>query len=132
MGNKFGFTLTELIIAVAIVAIASAIAYPSYLYYLRVNRRSDAHVTLLKLASLQDNYFLYHNKYALLSDLIKNSKDEEFLSQNGFYQVKADVTDSSYIITATAIGSQEADNECAFITLSSDGRKSSSSHQACW
>ena len=86
----------------------------------------------MKLASLQDNYFLYHSKYALLSDLIKNSKDEAFLSQNGFYQVKADVTDSSYIITATAIGSQEADNECTFITLSSDGSKSSSSHQVCW
>ena len=37
-----GFTLIELMVAVAVVGILSAIAYPSYLQHVRKSRRADA------------------------------------------------------------------------------------------
>ncbi len=43
-----GFTLIELMIVVAVVAILSAIAYPSYTEYIRRGHRADARAGLLQ------------------------------------------------------------------------------------
>ncbi|WP_051384974.1 type IV pilin protein [Comamonas badia] len=45
-----GFTLIELMIVVAVVAILSAIAYPSYAEYIRRGHRADARAGLLQAA----------------------------------------------------------------------------------
>jgi len=52
-----GFTLTELMIVVAIAAILAAIAVPSYISYTREANRSDAQNSLLALASEQEKQF---------------------------------------------------------------------------
>lgn len=59
-----GFTLIELMIAVAIVAILAAIAYPSYQDYAKRTRRSDAQIALTKAANQQERYFTECNAYA--------------------------------------------------------------------
>lgn len=127
-----GFTLIELIITIVIIAILSTISYPSFLYYLHVSRRSDAHTSLLKLASLQEQYFLYHHKYASINELMHGSVNDFLISENSFYKIKSDVTESSYFLTASAIGVQEFDSQCQIITLSHDGKKGGADNQECW
>ncbi len=60
-----GFTLIEVMIAVAIVGILSAIAYPSYQQHVRSSRRADAQAALLELAQFMERRFTENNGYDL-------------------------------------------------------------------
>ena len=57
-GRHRGFTLMELMIVAAIVAILAAIAVPSYSLYLKQSRRSDTESTLLDIAQREQQYLL--------------------------------------------------------------------------
>lgn len=65
-----GFTLIELMIAVAVVGILAAIAYPSYTDYVRKARRATAESALMDLASKQQTFLLARRTYTdSLTDL---------------------------------------------------------------
>lgn len=53
-----GFTLIELMIAVAIVAILAAVAYPSYQDHIRKSRRAEAQAFLLSVAGRQQQFLV--------------------------------------------------------------------------
>jgi len=59
----FGFTLIELMITVAVVAILASIAYPSYQAQLRTSRRADAQASLMELQNFMERYFTENNCY---------------------------------------------------------------------
>lgn len=59
-----GFTLIELMIAVAIVAILAAIAVPSYAYMMKKSRRGDAEATLMDIAQREQQYLNDVRAYA--------------------------------------------------------------------
>lgn len=58
-----GFTLIELMIAVAVVGILSAIAYPSYQSYVVSSRRADAMSTLEQAAGTMERFFTINGNY---------------------------------------------------------------------
>jgi len=60
-----GFTLIEVMIAVAIVGILAAIALPSFQAHLRKGRRADAQAFMMDLANRQQQYLLDARSYAL-------------------------------------------------------------------
>lgn len=60
--NK-GFTLVELMIVVAIVAILASIAYPSYSNHVIKTRRTDAQGNLLALANAMERHYTQSNTY---------------------------------------------------------------------
>jgi len=60
-----GFTLIEIMVVVAIVAILAAIAIPSYQAHLRKGRRANAESFLSDVASRQQQYMLDARGYAL-------------------------------------------------------------------
>ena len=62
--TKNGFTLIELMITVAIVAILAAVALPSYQQYIIRAARTQAQSELLQLVNLQEKIYLNSNNYA--------------------------------------------------------------------
>ena len=63
-----GFTLIELMIAVAIVAVIAALAYPSYREQVARTRRGDARAVLLEDAQWLERQFTVSNAYNLKGD----------------------------------------------------------------
>lgn len=59
-----GFSLIELMIVVAIVAILAAVAYPSYQQHVIRNNRAAAQQYVLEVSSLQHQYILDTRNYA--------------------------------------------------------------------
>ncbi len=59
-----GFSLIELMVAVAVVGILAAIAYPAYTSQMKKGRRSAAESLLMDIAQRQQQYLLDQRSYA--------------------------------------------------------------------
>ncbi len=150
--RRRGFTLIELIVAMVIAAILAAIAIPAYSSFVRKGRRTDAKSALLDLASLEERYFTTANTYSsAASALGYGSAAWPITVGSGFYQIaQPQVTGAtaptstapagapaSYSITATAIGDQANDTDCATFTVDSAGDRTASTAgnavaSSCW
>ena len=64
-----GFTLIELMIVVAIVAVLAAIALPSYQDYVRKGRRADGRAMLQSASLAQEKFRLTNVAFANLATL---------------------------------------------------------------
>lgn len=58
-----GFTLIELMITVAIIAILSAVAFPAYTSYIQKGRRAEAKTALTDLLQQQERFLTQRNCY---------------------------------------------------------------------
>ena len=63
MDKQRGFTLVEIMIVVAIVAILSSIALPSYSEYVRRSQRLAARAIMLEAANWMERRFSVHHNY---------------------------------------------------------------------
>ncbi len=128
-----GFTLIELMVAVAIVGILAAVAYPSYQQYVSKSRRSEAKSLLLDAAAREEQYFMDNRAYTttMTSSGLGYSSTS---SEHGYYTLSAAITATTFTLTATAQGSQ-ADDACGNFTLTNDGTKDvtgSADASTCW
>jgi type IV pilus assembly protein PilE len=67
--TQTGFTLVELMIAIAIVGVLAAIAYPAYEEHLRKARRAEGKTALMKAAQLQERFYTVNARYANNNEL---------------------------------------------------------------
>ena len=127
--SAYGFTLIELMIAVAIVGILATVAYPSYVDYVVRSNRSEAPRELVRLANLQEQLFVDSRAYtADMSDLVGTSTVYE--TPNKHYKISATVVGSTFTLTATAQGIQATnDTDCIKIEITDTGSKTPT---ACW
>ena len=69
MRRQSGFTLLELMIVLAVIAILSAIAIPTYVNYGYRARRGDGQELLLRVANAQERYYSTANTYGALDQI---------------------------------------------------------------
>lgn len=119
-----GFTLTELMIVVAIVGILAAIAYPSYQTQVREARRSDAQGALMTLAQFMERYYTLNNTY-IGAVLPFNQSPIDGGNANYNLALQA-VAAQDYVLQAVPI---QADPQCGTLTLTNTGARTPA---ACW
>ncbi|MCD6663823.1 MAG: type IV pilin protein [Comamonas sp.] len=115
-----GFTLIELMIVVAVVAILSAIAYPSYAEYVRRGYRADARGGLLQAQQWLERAATATGVYpTTLPSALTWSGDSTRRYTIGF---KAGNSSTAYTLIATRkAGTGQANDKCGDFTLSSTG-----------
>jgi type IV pilus assembly protein PilE len=128
-----GFTLIELVIAMAIVGILATIAYASYSTQIQHSRRSDALTSVGSISSSLER--CYAQAYAYTG--CTNAAAGIAASQNGYYSIATAVAASTYTVTATPVGGQAGDTSCAVIAVSNSGQSAANSQgvdatKTCW
>lgn len=141
-----GFTLIELMIAVAIVGILATIAATSYQNQVMQSRRTDARSALLDLAGREEKLFSVTNAYGSTpAALGYGGAAFPQVVGSGYYTVnvvvpdplQAPATPTTYAITATpVVGSSQAnDLACTTLTVNQTGAQGSTGTgtvATCW
>ena len=122
--KRSGFTLVELMIVIAIVAILVSIALPNYQESVRKARRADAQTDLLEFSNTAERVFTVTNSYATTA-LPANS---DFY----VYSFPLAITATTYSIRATPTTAQSAD-ACGAMSMNQAGQRSKTGSLAgCW
>ena len=146
-----GFTLIELMIAVAIVGILVKLAYPAYNQSVLKSHRPEAKNALLDLAAREERYFSTTNQYTTSAPALGYASTltvtaaSPMLVQSGsstYYNMSIQVPDPgaatsapSFLATATAVNAQIKDTKCLNYVLSQSGAQSVSGTDTaanCW
>ena len=138
-----GFSLVELMVVIAIVALLSSIAVGAYRNYVMRATRTEARMALLAIQVAQEKFFLQNNQYAQnLATVIApppgglgiNSIDAAGLTSSGNYTVSfVAATPNTYTLQAVATGPQTHDTPiCLTFQLNEQGARTPADSTGCW
>ncbi len=144
--KQSGFTLIELMIAVAVVGILTAVAYPSYQNHIKKAKRSEAQAALVSMATAMEQWRVENNNSycgvstatppptcptLAASDIFSTQVPTDGGTKTYDLDFDTDPTQSYYKLKATPSGTQVGD-DCGYLTLDSTGVKASEKGTGCW
>jgi type IV pilus assembly protein PilE len=125
-----GFTLIEMMVVVALIAIMAAIALPSYREYIKKSRRAEAQSYLMNIALRQQQFLVDTRSYSALSpDNIASQPS----NVSGAYTVTMNVVAGpppTFTVTATP-KTDQASEKCGTLTIDQTGTKTANL-ASCW
>ena len=126
-----GFTLVEMVIALACVALLASLAWPSYQNLILRSQRAQARASLLQAAHWLERAAGANGSYPLTNDV-----PASVLQIDGQrYKMSVTSTAQSYTLSATPVGTQTADT-CGTLTVNHLGVRSvqgaSQTAAQCW
>ncbi|MDE1898026.1 MAG: prepilin-type N-terminal cleavage/methylation domain-containing protein [Xanthomonadaceae bacterium] len=131
MNRLSGFTLIELMIVVAIIAILTAIAYPAYTQYIYRSRRSDAYAGINQSQAILERCYAQYFSYQPTTGTCP--VPAATTSPEKYYNINTAVTSSTYTITAVPVGPQANDTSCPSFSIDQGGKKTPDpTTSRCW
>lgn len=147
MSRSRGFTLIELMVVLAVIAIIMAIALPSYNRQVQKSRRSEAKQVLMDYALREEKWRASNANYGSLANI-----GGVGTSPSGYYTIGAITfapaagncpgtstavsSANSFQITATKAGAQASDDSCATLVFSNTcgtiSKTSTPAGNSCW
>ena len=138
-----GFSLTELLIALAMMGILAAVAFPNYTESLRRANRAEAKSELVQVAAEQERFFSSYNSYSTDAEPLRTPifEGRDRTTTNAWYVISVAACTGGaeagiancFIATATAQNEQAADG-CTTFTLTSIGLRGATglTSDECW
>lgn len=119
-----GFTLLELMIAVAILGILTLITYPSYKTYIRRVRLSEVKSTLLMNAQTMERYYRQKGTF--------ENYDKNKLKQNKYFNITLSKVSPDHFTLQAAPDPMTNEGETCVVTLNDGGTiAASGTNQSC-
>lgn len=142
--RRCGFSLIELLVALTVVAILSAIAWPGYGAIIQRAHRTEAKLALLAIQHAQELHYQRHLRYSaqLATPTAEGGLGRSAYSDSRNYllSVRLEADGQRHVATALAdpLGRQARDRQCTYFTLDETGNRRSMDTQgndttdACW
>ena len=130
MGVRFahGFTLIELMVVLAILAIIMAVAIPAYSSQVRHSRRTEALQALSNCELQQERWRADHPEYGTTAQVACPAPSTHYTI------ALSNRTATTFTYTATAVGAQQQDTQdgkdCKSLTINQDRTKGA--NVECW
>ena len=131
-GASRGFTLAELMITIAIVAVLAAVALPTYREHVRTSRRTEAQAYLMAIASRQQQFLMDTRAYAGALTAINIPTPANVGAAYDLTLVAAGGPPPTFSITAVPkTGSDQARERCGTLAIDQTGAKTAALSR-CW
>jgi len=127
-----GFTLIELIIVIAIVALLVAVALPSYRDHVRKSRRAEAQAYLMSVAGRQQQFLVDTRAYAPnLTTINIPTPADVSRSYTVTLNVVAGPPPTFTLTAAPTAGTDQVNEKCGTLTINQSGAKTAAL-SSCW